>query len=291
MIQSMTGFAAASAETPRGRLSVELRSVNARFLDLQFRIADELRALEPALRELITARVARGKLDCRVFLNEASGIATGQLNMEALAQLRELASQAQKEMPHASPLRVADVLRWPGVMSEAALDEAETRRLATELMRRALDELVASRTREGAKLGDAVAERVAAMRRRLDEVAPLVPQSLAAYQAKLAERLREALGSADDDRVRAELAVFASKADVDEELTRLNAHLAEVERTLKDGGARGSAIGKRLDFIAQELNREANTLASKAASQEISDCALELKLLIEQMREQVQNIE
>ena len=219
MIQSMTGFAAASAETPRGRLSVELRSVNARFLDLQFRIAD--------------------------------------------------------------------VLRWPGVMSEAALDEAETRRLAAELCRQALDELVASRTREGVKLAAAVGERIAAMRRRLTEVAPLVPQSLAAYQAKLAERLREALGSADDDRVRTEVAVFASKADVDEELTRLNAHFGEVERTLKSGGA----IGKRLDFIAQELNREANTLASKAASQEISDCALELKLLIEQMREQVQNIE
>jgi uncharacterized protein (TIGR00255 family) len=287
MIQSMTGFAAASAETPRGRLSVELRSVNARFLDLQFRIADELRALEPTLRELVTARISRGKLDCRVFLNEASGVASGQLNMEALAQLRELASQVQKEMPHAAPLRIADVLRWPGVMSEAALDEAETRRLAAELCRQALDELVASRTREGVKLAAAVGERIAAMRRRLTEVAPLVPQSLAAYQAKLAERLREALGSADDDRVRAELAVFASKADVDEELTRLNAHFGEVERTLKSGGA----IGKRLDFIAQELNREANTLASKAASQEISDCALELKLLVEQMREQVQNIE
>ena len=287
MIQSMTGFAAASAETPRGRLSVELRSVNARFLDLQFRIADELRALEPTLRELVTARISRGKLDCRVFLNEASGIASGQLNMEALAQLRELASQVQKEMPHAAPLRIADVLRWPGVMSEAALDEAETRRLAAELCRQALDELVASRTREGVKLAAAVGERIAAMRRRLTEVAPLVPQSLAAYQAKLAERLREALGSADDDRVRTEVAVFASKADVDEELTRLNAHFGEVERTLKSGGA----IGKRLDFIAQELNREANTLASKAASQEISDCALELKLLIEQMREQVQNIE
>ena len=125
------------------------------------------------------------------------------------------------------------------------------------------------------------------MRRRVDEVAPLVPQSLATYQARLAERLREALGSADDDRVRAELAVFASKSDVDEELTRLNAHLAEVERTLQRGGA----AGKRLDFLAQELNREANTLASKAASQELSDCALELKLLVEQMREQVQNIE
>ena len=125
------------------------------------------------------------------------------------------------------------------------------------------------------------------MRRRVDEVAPLVPQSLATYQARLAERLREALGSADDDRVRAELAVFATKSDVDEELTRLNAHLVEVERTLQRGGA----AGKRLDFLAQELNREANTLASKAASQELSDCALELKLLVEQMREQVQNIE
>src|SRR5881227_500187 len=240
MIQSMTGFAAASAETPRGRLSVELRSVNARFLDLQFRIADDLRALEPALRELVTARV-------------------------------------QKEMPHATALRVADVLRWPGVMAQAPFDEAETRGLATELMRRALEELVGSRTREGAKLAAAVAARVAAMRARLDDIAPLVPQSLAAYQAKLAERLREALGSADDDRVRAELAVFAAKVDVDEELTRLSAHFGEVERTLAEGGARSSAVGKRLDFIAQELNREANTLASKAASQEISDCALELK--------------
>jgi len=293
MIQSMTGFAAASAETPRGRLSVELRSVNARFLDLQFRIADELRALEPALRELVTARISRGKLDCRVYLNEAAAPAGSELNLQALAQLRELASRVQKEMPQAAPLRVADVLRWPGVMAQTPFDESETRGLATRLMRQALEELVASRTREGEKLAGAIAERVAAMRARLDDIAPLVPQSLAAYQAKLAERLREAIGSAlgptFDDRVRAELAVFASKVDVDEELTRLKAHLSEVDRSLASG--RGSAVGKRLDFIAQELNREANTLASKAASQEISDCALELKLLIEQMREQVQNIE
>jgi uncharacterized protein (TIGR00255 family) len=291
MIQSMTGFAAASAETPRGRLSVELRSVNARFLDLQFRIADELRALEPALRELVTARVSRGKLDCRVYLNEAAAPAASELNLQSLSQLRELASRVQKEMPQAAPLRVADVLRWPGVMAQTPFDEAQTRALATELMRQALEDLVASRTREGAKLAAAIAERIAAMRSRLEDIAPLVPQSLAAYQAKLAERLREALGSADDDRVRAELAVFASKADVDEELTRLKAHLSEVDRTLAPAGGRGNAIGKRLDFIAQELNREANTLASKAASQQISDCALELKLLIEQMREQVQNIE
>ena len=291
MIQSMTGYAAAAAETPRGRLSVELRSVNARFLDLQFRMADELRALEPALRELLASRLARGKVDCRVFLAEGAALTGERLSAQALTRLRELSAQVLKEMPQAAPLRVGDVLRWPGVVAESPLDEEETRRLATALCARALEELVASRRREGEKLAAAVGERVAAMRRRLAEVAPLVPQSLAAYQAKLAERLREALGSADDDRVRAELAVFASKVDVDEELTRLAAHLGEVERTLGEGGARSAPVGKRLDFLAQELNREANTLASKAASQEISDCALELKLLVEQMREQVQNIE
>jgi uncharacterized protein (TIGR00255 family) len=192
-----------------------------------------------------------------------------------------------KVLPQAAPLHVADVLRWPGVIAESPLDEEQTRSLAAALCRKALDELVATRSREGAKLAAAVAERVAAMRRSLEQAAPLVPQSLAAYQAKLAERLREALGSVDDERVRTELAVFATKVDVDEELTRLRAHLSEVDRVLERGGA----VGKRLDFIAQELNREANTLASKAASQELSDCALELKLLVEQMREQVQNIE
>ena len=287
MIQSMTGYAAASAEIARGTLSVELRSVNARFLDLQFRISDELRALEPMLRELIVARVSRGKLDCRMFFNQAGAAPGARLNPDALARLRELAVAVAQAIPQVAPLHVADALRWPGVIAESPLDEEATRRLAGELCRKALDELVASRTREGAKLAAAIAERVAAMRRRLDQVAPLVPQALAAYQAKLGERLREALGSQDDDRVRTELAVFATRVDVDEELTRLHAHLGEVERTLKQGGA----VGKRLDFIAQELNREANTLASKAASPEISDCALELKLLVEQMREQVQNIE
>ncbi len=256
----MTGYAAAAADSPRGTLSLELRSVNARFLDLQFRVAEELRPLEPMLRELIMARISRGKLDCRVFLNEGVISQIPQrLNPEAISRLRGLAEEARKAFPDAAPLRV----------------------------RGALDELVAARAREGAKLAASIGERIVAMRRRIEEVAPLVPQSLAAYQARLAERLREALGTADDDRVRAELAVFAAKVDVDEELERLRAHLGEAERTLKQGGA----VGKRLDFIAQELNREANTLASKAASQPLSDCALELKLLVEQIREQAQNIE
>lgn len=292
MIHSMTGYASVSAALPpdgaRGTLAIELRSVNARFLDLQFRIADDLRGLEPVLRELIAARVSRGKLDCRVYLNEnAQVLAVNRLNPEALERLKELAAQVQKTLPQATPLRVADVLRWPGVVAEPKADEEATRALAADLCRKALDELVASRQREGTKLAAAIAERVAAMRRRIEQAAPLVPQSIAAYQAKLSEKLREALGTNDDDRIRTELAIFAAKVDVDEELTRLRAHLDEVDRNLKKGGA----AGKRLDFIAQELNREANTLASKSASPQITDCALELKLLVEQMREQVQNIE
>ena len=284
----MTGYAAAAADSPRGALSLELRSVNARFLDLQLRVAEELRPLEPMLRELIMARISRGKLDCRVFLNEGVISQIPQrLNPEAISRLRGLAEEARKAFPDAAPLRVADVLRWPGVVAEPAADAEKLRAIAERLCRGALDELVAARAREGAKLAASIGERIVAMRRRIEEVVPLVPQSLAAYQARLAERLREALGTADDDRVRAELAVFAAKVDVDEELERLRAHLGEAERTLKQGGA----VGKRLDFIAQELNREANTLASKAASQQLSDCALELKLLVEQIREQAQNIE
>ncbi|HEV7478527.1 MAG TPA: YicC/YloC family endoribonuclease [Burkholderiales bacterium] len=284
----MTGYAAASAESPRGRLSLELRTVNARFLDLQFRVAEELRALEPLLREAIAARVSRGKVDCRFYFNESAGAQVAQrLDPAALARLRVLSEEAKKAFPEAGALRVADVLRWPGVTAEPPLDEEGLRIAAHDLCRRALDELVAARGREGAKLAASIGERVAAMRRRVDDVKPLVPQAIVAYQAKLAERLKEALGSADDERIRTEIAVFAGKSDVDEELERLTVHLAEVDRVLKHGGA----AGKRLDFIAQELNREANTLASKAASAPIADCALELKLLIEQVREQVQNIE
>jgi uncharacterized protein (TIGR00255 family) len=284
----MTGYATASADSPRGRLTLELRSVNARFLDVQFRVAEELRALEPALRELIIARVARGKLDCRFFLNESAGAEKPQrLNPEALQRLGRLSEEARKAFPQAASLRIADVLRWPGVIAEEPADEDTLRKITSDLCRQALDELAATCGREGAKLAASILERVAAMRARVEEIAPLVPQSIAAYQAKITERLKEALGTADDDRVRAELALFSTKVDVGEELDRLRAHLGEVELTLRKGGP----LGKRLDFLAQELNREANTLASKAAGQQVADGALELKLLVEQIREQVQNIE
>ena len=284
----MTGYASAALESSRGRLSLELRSVNARFLDIQFRISDELRLAEPLLRELIATRLARGKVDCRLAFTAGSAPAPAlRLNTEALERLKALAAEARRFFPEAAPLRVADVLRWPGVLAEEALDDTALRSAVERLCQRALEELNAARAREGAKLAEGIVERLANMRQRLEEVAPLVPQSLAAYQARLAERLREAIGSADDERIRAEGAIFAAKIDVAEELERLRTHVGEVERTL----ARGGAVGKRLDFLAQELNREANTLASKAASQAVSDCALELKLLVEQVREQVQNIE
>lgn len=285
----MTGYAQASAGSPRGTLSLELRSVNARFLDVQFRIADELRMLEPVLRELITARIARGKVDCRVSLTEGDGAAP-RLNEEALRRLRAVAEAAKQAFPDAAPPSLSELLRWPGVLV-AEGDAESLRSAAAALCRRALDELAAARSREGAKLAAGIAERVRAMRALAQEVAPRVPEAIAAYQAKITERIKEAfgsgIGSATDERLRTEIALFATKVDVAEELDRLQAHLAEVERVLDAGGN----VGKRLDFLAQELNREANTLASKAASAPIADGALELKLLIEQVREQVQNLE
>ena len=287
MIHSMTGYAVASADSPRGALTLELRSVNSRFLDLQFRVAEELRAAEPLLRELITGQIARGKVDCRLYQGDAASQAQQGLNLQAIEQLRALATQAAKAFPGIAPLRTADVLRWPGVLAEPAADEERTRTALDNVCRRALDDLCAARGREGAKLAAVLLSRVAEMRKRLAEVAPLVPEAVAAYRARISERLREVLGTDDDERARAEVALFAAKSDVDEEITRLATHLDEVERVL----AKGGAAGKRLDFLAQELNREANTIASKAAGLKIADCALELKLLIEQIREQVQNIE
>ncbi|HEX2648606.1 MAG TPA: YicC/YloC family endoribonuclease [Burkholderiales bacterium] len=292
MVHSMTGYAVASGESPRGALALELRSVNSRYLDVQLRIADELRSAEPMLRELIVARIARGKVDCRLSLTDTGRRAQHKLDPQTLERLRQLQQVVREKFPDAAPLGAADVLRWPGVLTEPPADEEPTRAMIERLCRAALDELCAARAREGAKLATIVLGRIADMKKRLAEAAPLVPEAIAAFKAKLEERLREALGAGNEERIRAEIALFATRTDVDEELTRLAAHIQEVERTL--GGAEkrsGAPVGKRLDFLAQELNREANTLASKAAGLKLSDCALELKLLIEQVREQVQNIE
>ena len=190
-------------------------------------------------------------------------------------------------MPEARPLAAGEVLRWPGMLGDAALSSDELREPCLALAREALAELCATRAREGAKLRDMILERVGKMQALVERVAPLLPLAVAAYQEKLAVRLREALAANDEERIRQEISVFGIKVDVAEELNRLAAHLQEVRRVLDAGGA----AGKRLDFLMQELNREANTLGSKSVSKEVSEASIELKLLIEQMREQIQNIE
>jgi len=284
----MTGYASKTRDLPGGSLSLELKSVNSRFLDIHFRVCDELRMAEPALREAISARVGRGKVECRVYyMAAARGAQQLQLNDDLLAQLESVGRRVRQVLPEARPLAVGEVLRWPGIFGEEAVDQEALVAAALDTARLALDDFAASRAREGDKLKQIILERVARMRRLVDQVAPFIPAAQAAFQDKLKQRLVDAIGSADDERIRQEVVVFAARIDVAEELARLVTHLDEVERVLKQDGA----VGKRLDFLMQELNREANTLGSKSVVSEVSQTAMELKLLIEQMREQVQNLE
>ncbi|WP_026224774.1 YicC/YloC family endoribonuclease [Methyloversatilis thermotolerans] len=284
----MTGFATAATGIGGATLNLELRTVNSRFLDLHFRLPDELRAIEPVLREQITAALGRGKVDCRASL-QASGDAGRELAINAglLARLAALDAGVRAALPQAAPLSVAEVLRWPGMLGDDAIASEALVEAAGRLVRQVLAELTASRAREGGRLAAMLMERVVRMRELVAQVTPRVPEVVRDYQARLVQKLQEAIGSADDERIRTEVGLFAVRIDVAEELNRLSAHLDEVERILGKGGT----AGKRLDFLMQELNREANTLASKSVAQDVGAVAMELKILIEQMREQVQNIE
>lgn len=287
-IYSMTGYAVAAKELAGGTLTVEIRAVNNRYLDIQFRLPEEMRAIEPALRELLAARLSRGKIECRVSIAASvSTPAAPELNQAMLQQLAALNAEVIKVFPQAGSLRAADVLRWPGMLGADTLPAEALRNACRELTAVALDEFASARAREGAKLKDAILQHATAIEKRVAEVAPRLPGAIAAFQEKLNQRLKDALANADDERIRQEVALYAGKIDVDEELTRLKTHMAELRRIL----AKGGAAGKRLDFLMQELNREANTLGSKAADIEITQVSMDLKLLIEQMREQIQNIE
>jgi uncharacterized protein (TIGR00255 family) len=210
-----------------------------------------------------------------------------QPNALVLDELASIESAVRARLPQAGLLSVAEILRWPGVLDDAQVDADVFQALILANVTRLLDEFVASRAREGDKLANVLRDKVAQMRTLVAEVAPKVPTAIAAYQERLSTKLREAVAALDEDRIRQEVGVFAAKVDVAEELARLITHLDEVTRVLDKAGA----VGKRLDFLMQELNREANTLASKSVSGEVTAVALELKLLIEQMREQVQNLE
>jgi uncharacterized protein (TIGR00255 family) len=288
MIVSMTGFAAVGAELPGVALGVELRSVNHRFLDVQLRLPDELRGLEASLRERILGELKRGKVECRISLTRAAAGAVGlAVDLARVSELAKAATEVAKEAPGARPLSVGEILRWPGVLAEPTVPPEALAQHARRLVDEAVVELSASRAREGAKLAAMLIERCDAIEHEVARVAPRIPALQAAYAEKLGARLKEAGLDPDGDRLKQELALFATKVDVAEELSRLRAHLAETRRVLAAGGS----TGKRLDFLMQELHREANTLGAKSVDAELSQASLEMKVAIEQMREQVQNIE
>ena len=288
MILSMTGFAATSAELPGASLVAELRSVNHRYLDLSLRLPDELRTLEPALREKLAGQLRRGKVELRLGLNRtAPGAAGLAVDPGRVAALAAAAADVARQVPQAAPLSVHEILRWPGVLAEPTVDPETLAARALALVDEALAELAAARAREGAKLAAILSARCDDIAAQVARVAPRIPAVHAAYTEKLNARLRDAGLDPNEDRLKQELALFATKVDVEEELSRLTTHVAEFRRVLAAGGS----AGKRLDFLAQELHREANTLGSKSVDAELSRAALELKVLIEQMREQVQNLE
>ncbi len=292
MILSMTGYATASTETENGSLSLELRSVNHRYLDIQLRMPDELRCFEGALREMASAQLKRGKVECRINFSARTAQSNTVLNHDLLKQLSAWNHEVQDVLPDASSLSVADVLRWNGVLETPAVSADALRTALFDLLQEALQEFSASRAREGEKLKDFLSQRVDNIEALRNEVMPHIPAAIIAYEQKLSTRLRDAMKNAPvsdlwDERTRQEITLFASKIDVDEELSRLDSHLSEMRRILAQGGA----VGKRLDFLMQELNREANTLGSKSVNAEVSRSAMEMKILIEQMREQIQNLE
>jgi len=286
MIRSMTAFASGERATQWGTLGCELRSVNHRFLEIGVRLHDELRALEPVLRERIASRVARGKLDLTFRLRAPEGEGGLQLNPTRLRELSELAIDLSARFPglHTG---FTELLQFPGVLQAQAADTTALQEQALALLDGVLDEFVLAREREGAKLAAVIGERIDGIARIAAEVRTLMPLIGAGQRLKLQTRLADLAQAADPGRVEQELVLWLQKLDVDEELDRLDSHVSEARRVLK----LKEAVGRRLDFLLQEFNREANTLGSKSVDARSSTAAVELKVLIDQVREQIQNIE
>lgn len=297
-VASMTGFASALHSTALGPMTLELRSVNSRYLDFSLKIPDDLRHTETAIRESVAAELTRGKVECRISLVRGAGETLARLNAAMLAQLGELTRQVTQALPDAAPMSAADVLNWPGIIETPGTDADQLRQQVLTALREALVLLSESRHREGAALRDVLLTQCGEVERIAMQVSVRAPDLVAAVERRLGERLQQALGpplaavsvlTADEisERIRQEVTLYALKMNVDEEIKRLVTHVAEVRRVLVAGGT----VGRRLDFLMQELNREANTLGSKAAAIEMTNASVELKILIEQMREQIQNLE
>ncbi|MXV31291.1 MULTISPECIES: YicC/YloC family endoribonuclease [unclassified Xanthomonas] len=286
MIRSMTAYAGAERITPWGTLGCELRSVNHRFLEVGVRLPEELRALEPQLRERVAARISRGKLDLMLRLRAPDAAQTLAVNEALVEQLGVLAQRLGARFAQMQ-VQFVDLLQLPGVLQGQSVDPAALQAQALELLDEVLAEFVAAREREGGKLAAAIVERVDAVERIAGEVRTLIPAIRDGQRAKLAARLADLPHPVDPGRAEQELVLWLQKLDVDEELDRLASHIKELRRVLRQP----EPAGRRLDFLLQEFNREANTLGSKSVDSRTSNAAVELKVLIDQIREQVQNLE
>ena len=288
MIYSMTAFARSHTEHGGFALSWELRSVNHRYLETQFRMPDVFRPQEFPLRETLRKHLSRGKIDCTLHVDRVGSNATMELNRPLLRQLLDVMEQLQRGAPNLSPASTMDLLRWPGILGDdLSMEDPGVITRLTALFKEALEQLVAHRGREGERLCQAVSQRL----NEIDATVSLLNDFMAGAaqraQAKLRQRIAELEAKMDHERLEQEVALLAQRADVAEELDRLTIHVAEARTNLESAGPHG----RRLDFLTQELNREANTLGAKSAMAESSQMAVDLKVIIEQIREQVQNIE
>ncbi|KRT53868.1 YicC/YloC family endoribonuclease [endosymbiont of Ridgeia piscesae] len=289
MVSSMTAFARQEYRGELGVMSWEIRSVNHRYLEMHLRLPEELRVLESGVRERIAAKLGRGKLDCSLkFVPGKTAAADLQVNSRLLSQLLAAGDEIASVMGGAATIQVMDLLRWPGVLEEQERDFAPIAQQAMELLEQTLDSLQQARQREGARLAETVMQRRHAMQDQVAQVRELMPKVLQSVRQKIRQRLEEVMAELDEARLEQEMALLAQRLDVDEEMDRLDTHLQELEWIISEVS---EPVGRRLDFLMQELNREANTLTSKSNDVEVTRIAVEMKVLIEQMREQTQNIE
>lgn len=287
MTRSMTAFARQEAQHEWGSLIWEVRSVNHRYLEPHLRLPESLRDIEGPLREALRKKLSRGKIECTLrFVAEAQS-QTLTVNETFARELLDAAQQMENLLQVSKPIDTMDLLRWPGVLQDTSLDMDAVKKAALNLFHTALDELIESRAREGVELAALIDQRLDTITEIVVDVRSKLPGILQAQRDNLKARLEEFKADLDQNRVEQEMVILAQKADVDEEMDRLNTHVQEVKRVLKSKGP----IGRRLDFLMQELNREANTLSSKSIVTDTTQSAVELKVLIEQMREQIQNIE
>jgi len=285
----MTGFARQEAKHPWGTLIWEVRSVNHRYLEPHFRLPEFIRELEPSLREQMRKSLSRGKVEASFTyqLGNSDGSQELNLNKVLLEQITDAVAQVNKAVDNTAPLNPLELLRWPGMIADHDIDRDEILKAALDLFKQALTSLVEHRAREGQELKLLIEQRLDGTTEQVKLVRDILPSILQGQRERLLEKLEALKAEPDQDRLEQEMVYLAQKTDVDEELDRLDTHVTEVRRTLKQKGS----VGRRLDFLMQELNREANTLSSKSIVTDTTQAAIELKVLIEQMREQIQNIE